>query len=246
MKLILITLLYALTISVHGQETKPAPIKWESGMTKVLIIAGGSSHDFKKWFEDYDSAFLKTAGFTVNVTEDAAVAVAELKNVDVAIISSNKTGLDTPEYRAALFDFAARGKGIIMLHPGTWYGFNKWPEINAKIIGGGAKSHDPLGPFTVNVLQKDHLMMKDVPASFAVFDELYHVNPEPSKNTTSIDVLAETTPSKKFNKTHPSVWITKNDKARIVGIALGHDGRVHELDFFKKILINAVNWTSKK
>ncbi len=232
---------------VGAPSAAPAsPMIWDSGKTIVLIVAGGSSHDFKKWFEDYDSEFLKTAGLSVNATEDSALATAELKNADVAIISTNKTGLDTPEYRAALLDFAAKGKGIIMLHPGTWYGFGKWTEINAQIIGGGAKSHDALGPFTVNVLKKDHPVMKNVPASFAVVDELYHVNPEPPKDTASIEVLAETTRSKKYNQSHPSVWITNHDKARIVGIAIGHDGRVHELEAFKNILINAVNWTGRK
>ena len=64
--------------------------------------------------------------------------------------------------------------------------------------------------------------------------------------TAPIEVLAETSPSKKYSKPHPSVWVVKNDKARIVGIALGHDQRVHDLDAFRTILINAVKWTSRK
>jgi type 1 glutamine amidotransferase len=47
-------------------------------------------------------------------------------------------------------------------------------------------------------------------------------------------------------KTHPSVWITTHPKARIVGIALGHDRRVHDLPAFKTLLANAVKWVSKK
>ncbi|WP_075089066.1 hypothetical protein [Verrucomicrobium spinosum] len=49
----------------------PIPIQWEDGKIKVLIVAGGSSHDFKKWFEEYDSQFLKSAGFSVNYTENS-------------------------------------------------------------------------------------------------------------------------------------------------------------------------------
>ena len=76
-----------------------------------------------------------------------------------------------------------------------------------------------------------------------------YLNAEPDKipaGTAPIDVLAQTSPSKKFQASHPSVWVTKNDKAKIVGIALGHDGRVHELEPYQKILINAVKWTSGK
>ncbi|MCE9518052.1 MAG: ThuA domain-containing protein [Verrucomicrobia bacterium] len=226
-----------------------APVKWEPGKIKVLIIAGGSSHDFKKWFEDYDGVFLKEAGFSVNATEDSTTATAELKNADVAIISTNKKSFDTAEYRKALMDFADRGKGLIMLHPGTWYGFEQWPELNAKIVGGGARGHDAIAKFTVSVLKKDHPVMQGVPDSFTVEDELYHINSEPDKipaGTAPIEVLAQTSPSKKYKAPHASIWVTKNDKARIVGIAIGHDERVHNLELYQKILINAVKWTSGK
>ncbi|MDB6137002.1 MAG: auracyanin-A, partial [Verrucomicrobiaceae bacterium] len=71
------------------------------------------------------------------------------------------------------------------------------------------------------------------------------VEPLP-EGTAAIEVMAETTPSQKYGKPHPSVWITKNDKARIVGIALGHDERVHDLPAFRTILTNAVKWVGGK
>lgn len=226
--------------------TAPA---WEAGKTKVLIIGGGSSHNFPKFFGESDSATLKAAGFTTHYTEDRDQAAAELNNADVAIVSVNRKFFDTPAYRKALFDFVAAGKGLIMLHPGTWYAFADWPELNAQIVGGGARGHDALGPFTVNVVAKDHPIMKGVPATFDVTDELYYVNAEPDKipaGTASIELLAQTSPSKKFSKPHPSVWVAKHDKARIIGIALGHDERVHDLDAYKTILSNAVKWVSAR
>jgi type 1 glutamine amidotransferase len=215
----------------------------------VLIIGGGSSHNFAKFFGETDSATLKAAGYTTHYTEDRDQAASELKDADVAIISVNRKFFDTPAYRKALMDFAAAGKGIIMLHPGTWYGFAEWPELNAQIVGGGARGHDKLGPFTVSVVAKEHPVMKGVPASFDVTDELYYVNAEPDKTpegTAPIEVLAQTSPSQKFSKPHPSVWVTKHDKARIVGIALGHDERVHDLGAYQSILTNAVKWVSSK
>ena len=70
--------------------------------------------------------------------------------------------------------------------------------------------------------------MKGVPASFTVEDELYYLNAEAEKvpqGTSPIEVLAETSPSVKFMKPHPAVWITSHPTARIVGITLGHDQR---------------------
>src|SRR5262249_10240880 len=119
------------------------PARWEPEKPKVLIIAGGSSHNFGKFFGETDSAMLKAAGFSVHYPEARDQAVAELPHAEVAVISVNRKFFDTPEYRKALFDFVASpNKGVVMLHPGTWYGYPDWPELNAKIVGGGARGHD--------------------------------------------------------------------------------------------------------
>ena len=227
-------------------ETKP--IVWAPGKTKVLIIGGGSSHNFGQFFGATDSATLSAAGFSVNYTEDRDQAAAEIGKADVAVISVNRQFFDTPEYRKALFDFAAAGKGLVMLHPGTWYGFAQWPELNATIVGGGARGHDRIAAFSVNAVKPEHPVMKGVPASFTVEDELYYLNAEAEKvpqGTSAIEVLAETSPSVKFMKPHPAVWVTSHPTARIVGITLGHDQRVHDLEAFKTLLVNAVRWAGR-
>ncbi len=232
-----------------GPLVAVTPVNWEAGKTKVLVIGGGSSHNFAKFFGETDVATLKAAGFTVHYTEDRDQAAAELANADVAVISVNRKFFDTAVYRKALFDFAAAGKGIIMLHPGTWYGFGGWPELNAQIVGGGARGHDKIHPFDVKAVKADHPIMAGVPASFTVEDELYYVNAEVDKipaGTAKITVLAETSPSDKYKAGHPSVWITEHAKARVVGIALGHDARVHDLRPYQQILTNAVKWASGK
>ncbi len=232
-----------------GPLVAVTPVQWEAGKTKVLVIGGGSSHNFAKFFGETDVATLKAAGFTVHYTEDRDQAAAELANADVAVISVNRKFFDTAVYRKALFDFAAAGKGIVMLHPGTWYGFGGWPELNAQIVGGGARGHDRIHPFDVKAVKADHPILAGVPASFTVEDELYYVNAEPEKipaGTAKITVLAETSPSDKYKAGHPSVWITEHAKAKVVGIALGHDARVHDLKPYQQILANAVKWASGK
>lgn len=230
-----------------GPLVPAAPVQWEAGKTRILVIGGGSSHNFKDFFGTTDVATLKAAGFTVHYTEDRDQAAAELANADAAIISVNRKFFDTAAYRKALFDFAAAGKGIVMLHPGTWYGFGGWPELNAQIVGGGARGHDRIHPFDVKAVKADHPVMKDVPASFSVEDELYYVNAEGApEGTAPIEVLAETSNSDKYQKPHPSVWITKHPKAKIVGIALGHDARTHGLKPYQQLIINAARWTSGK
>ncbi len=50
----------------------------------------------------------------------------------------------------------------------------------------------------------------------------------------------------KFQKPHPAVWITQHPKARVVGITIGHDERVHNLPTYQTLLTNAVKWASGK
>jgi hypothetical protein len=81
-------------------ETRP--IVWAPGKLKVLVVGGGSSHDFGKFFGGTDVATLAAAGFSVNYTEDRDQAAAELGQADVAVISVNRQFFDTPAWRKAL------------------------------------------------------------------------------------------------------------------------------------------------
>ncbi len=226
---------------------EPTPIVWEPGKTRVLLISGGSSHKFGEFYGGTDRQVLLAAGFSVNYTEDRDQAAAALAEADVAVISVNRRYFDEPAYRQALMAFAAAGKGIVMHHPGTWYAYPDWPELNAQIVGGGARGHDRIAPYAVNALRPDHPVMRGVPASFTVEDELYYVNAEPDKippGTARIEVLAESSPSVKYKVPHPVVWITEHPRARIVGLTLGHDERTHDHPAFRTLLINAVTWAA--
>jgi len=222
----------------------PTPVRWVKGKTTVLLISGGgSSHNFKKFFGNTDSATLEAAGFTTHYTEDRDQAIELLAMADVAIVSTNRKTIDTVAYRKAFMDRLDSGKGVIMLHPGTWYGYEGWPELNAEVVGGGSRSHDRIAPITVEVTIANHPIMQGVSAKFDIIDELYHMNAEGKPDGSApINVLAQTSPSKKYGQPHPCVWTTAHHKARVAGIALGHDKRAHDHKDFQKILVNAARW----
>ncbi|MES2709132.1 MAG: PVC-type heme-binding CxxCH protein [Verrucomicrobiota bacterium] len=224
-------------------EKAPAgPLKWEAGK-RVLLIGGGSSHDFNKFFNAADTAILKSAGYSVNYTADPIQAAANLSGADVVVFSTNQPGFGAVPFRKALGEFAEAGKGIVLLHPGIWYNFKDWPEFNKVYAGGGSRGHDNLGkPFEVKTLLPDHPIMKGVPATFPIVDELYYMIPDPAG--APIEVLAEAT-SPLNGKVFPSVWTVKNDKTRIACITLGHDERAHDLPAFQSLLKNAVTWVSE-
>ena len=219
-----------------------AVMEWGTGI-RTLLVGGGSSHDFNRWFNLADVAVLKAAtGIAANYTEKYADVIPALKQIDVLAWSANQPQKD-PQLRQSLFDYADSGKGMVLIHAGNWYIWNDWPEWNKAFVGGGSKSHDRYGEFEVTVTAPNHPLMAGVPATFRLSDELYHMDVDPQ--ATPIEVLA-TGKNLMTGKTYPLVWVTKHPKARIVNITLGHDGQSHDHPAYKQLLRNAVTWASKK
>ncbi|PHX93032.1 MAG: hypothetical protein CK546_09465, partial [Pedosphaera sp.] len=220
---------------------RAAKIEWGTG-TKVLLIGGGSSHDFQRFFNLADVAMLKAAKFSVNYTESPLDFVDHVKTVDVLVLSVNTPAFTTPEVRKALFAHAAAGKGVVLLHAGVWYNYKDWPEYNRELAGGGSRGHDRLGEYEVKATNPAHPIMKGVPATFRITDELYYFQPDAAG--TPIEVLATATSTQRPGD-YPQVFVVKHPKARIAGLTLGHDARAHDLPEFKTLLVNAIEWVKK-
>jgi putative heme-binding domain-containing protein len=232
--------------TIQASETDPTPapreFKWAAGTIHVLILGGGSSHDFNRWFNQADSATLNAAGkISVNYTDKPGDLPGALKDVDVLFQCSNQI-VDSQTHKA-IMDFADAGHGLVLVHPGLWYNWPTWPEYNRVLVGGGAHGHDKYGEFEIAVKDPNQPVMAGVPASFKISDELYHSEIDPQG--TPIEVLAEAR-NLSTGKTYPSIWIVKHPKARIVCIAPGHDAGAHDLDAYKTIIQNAVKWAANR
>lgn len=208
---------------------------------RVLLVGGGASHDFDRWYKQEDVQTLQKDGLaTVEYTSDPTTILAKLKYIDVLYLSNNQPIADEAT-RKAIFAFVDSGKGLVLAHPALWYNWADWPEYNQKLVGGGSKGHDKYGPFEVTITRK-HPVTKGVPEHFKLDDELYYFKPDPAG--TPIDVLA-TAKAEGSEKVFPSIFIVKYPKGKIVGIALGHDAKSHTIKPYQTILRNAVEWASK-
>jgi hypothetical protein len=220
-------------------ETLPA--RAEPGVIRALLIGGGSSHDFEKYFHQADSATLKAAGQILTAyTSNAGEALELMPNADVIVLSANHRSFGTPDFQHALNAFADAGKGLVIVHAGTWY---NWPAIsgyNKRFLGGGARGHG-FGDFQVLNQQPNHPVMAGVPAEFTIHDEHYKVELDPGA---PVEVLAMTSIEPQSNKAYPSVWVVKDPKAKIVGIGLGHAAEAHGNPAYQKLLVNAVRWVA--
>ena len=205
----------------------------------VLLFGGGSSHDFDKYFDKSDRATLSKAGIaSARYTSSFADAARQLEKLKALVLSTNQPG-PTAEFQKGLADFAKRGGGLLIYHPGNWFNWSEWPEYNTQFVGGGASSHEKLQEFEVRVVDAKSELTKDVPSTFKITDELYRFAPDAKAK---IHVLA-IGHSLETGIEYPVAWTVERATGRTVGLTLGHDDKAHDNPAFQKLFTNCVSWT---
>jgi type 1 glutamine amidotransferase len=210
---------------------------------QVLIMGGGTSHNFTQSYQQLDAQALRRAGDVVRYIDSWAQLSSELNKTNVLIQASNQMPPPDPSVRNRIMTFVNTGGGLLVVHAGVWYNWEAWPAYNRILIGGGTRSHDKLGDFEVTVTHPEHPIMKGVPVRFMIHDELYHQEIDPSGSP--VEVLAVTT-SPLTGKTYPSIWVVKAGRGKIACIALGHDQDSHQNPAYLHLLTNATNWLGSK
>jgi type 1 glutamine amidotransferase len=209
----------------------------------TLIVGGGSSHDFDRWYKQADAETLREGGLAnVTYTDNTDSIIHYLPDMDVLYLSNNQP-INDPAVRQAIFDFVKDGNGLILGHAALWYNWSDWPEYNTQLVSGGSRGHDPYGEFNVKVTNSDHPVTENVDQNFTLKDELYYYKTDPSGP--GVEVLA-TASAEGSDESFPSVFVVKHNEGRIVGLALGHDAESHNLPAYQTILKNAVKWAAKE
>ena len=160
----------------------------------------------------------------------------------------------TPAAQAAFIKYIEQGKGgWIGFHHATllgeFDGFPIWPWF--RDFMGGIRFKDYIASFVnakVNVEDKTHPVMKDVPASFAIErEEFYTYDKSPRSNVhvlASVDESSYSPPSAIKMGDHPVIWINERMKARNVYIFMGHRPEHFSNPVFTTIFRNAIFWAA--
>ena len=228
---------------IQCKVSSSAMAQANSKSIRVLIVGGGTSHDFNRWYRQADAATLARDGFaSATYTDNTDSILYYLPNADVLYLSNNQP-ISNPKVREAIFNHVNSGRGLVLAHAALWYNWKDWPEYNLQLAGGGSRGHNHYGTFDVTVINQSHPVTKGVDKKFTLKDELYYYIPDPAGP--GIEVLANANEAGS-DKIYPSVFIVKNPKARIVGIALGHDAEAHDIVPYQTLLRNAVKWAAHK
>lgn len=232
----------ALTVELPGtKRVVPQTPKARAPVAlDVLVVGGGSSHDFATWFGERDLATLKAMGLErTYYTEKIEELRPQLPLTKVLVLTNNQP-LEGDELHGAILDFVAGGGGLLLVHPATWYNWPDWPSYNRDLVGGGARSHEAYAEFDVVSQASGDELLEDVPARFAVADELYRAELVGDGNRV-LAVGRSRTSGQEF----PVLWTRTQGKGRIVCLTLGHDGAAHDGESYRRIYQNAVRWLAE-
>jgi putative membrane-bound dehydrogenase-like protein len=212
----------------------PAPIP---ARPDVLILGGGTSHDFARWFDREDRTLLAEHGLSVRYTESVSEALAVLHQDCVLLFSTNQRL--TAAFSEAVDRHVEAGGGVLFLHAGTWSNWPEWSTRAQRLLCAQASSHEDLGPFEVRRTDAEHPLARALPESFEITDELYRAEPVPGAQ--GLRVLAEGR-SRAGDVAWPVLWTVEPGAGRVVGLTLGHDGDAHRHPAFRALLVAAVGW----
>ncbi len=209
----------------------------------TLMVGGGSSHDFDRWYKQADVATLgKDAFAAVTYTANPDSILYFLPTTDVLFLTNNQP-ITNPAVRQAIFNHVNAGKGLVLAHAALWYNWKDWPEYNLQLVGGGSRGHNKYGSFDVAVTNPSHPVTQGLNSKFTLQDELYYYIPDPAG--LGVEVLANASAAGS-DKIYPSVFVIKHPKARVVGIALGHDAESHDIEPYHLLIKNAVKWVANR
>jgi type 1 glutamine amidotransferase len=237
MQILLATLAAA---AVMGAADEKAP----EDAIRVVIVTGV---DYKghKWQETAPAirdVLEQDKRFQVTIAEDPDfLASDDLFQFDEVFLHfKNYDPLKQGEKaKENLTEFVKRGKGLVVFHFACG-AFEDWPEFAelAGMVWDKKTTHDPRGPFTVQITDAKHPITRGM-SDFEADDELYFC----LTGERPVEILA-TARSKKTGRDHPMAFALEFGKGRVFHTPLGHDVKSIRMPGVQELLRRGCAWAA--
>jgi uncharacterized protein len=198
---------------------------------EILVLGHESEHHNSEKLMMYIETPLFQKGINLTYTTDVNdLNETKLSNYDGLLIYANHEQI-TPEQESALKSFVQGGKALIPIHSASFCFQNSPWYISA--VGGQFSTHGT-GDFTVDIVDKDHPIMKGI-NEFETWDETYvhsQLNPD-------MHVLMERVEG---DHKEPYTWTREEGKGRVFYTAYGHNEKTWEKKEFQELVANGILW----
>jgi len=215
---------------------------------RVLLVTGFdySGHHWKATAPAIRKVLEQDKRFDVRIVEDpeflASPAVTDYDVIFLHFATENhKQFVREKQIRENLASLVKQGKGLVVFHFACG-AFEDWPEYSNLVgkVWDRKNTHDPRGPFQVQIVQKDHPITRGM-KDFQADDELYTC----LTGERPVEILA-TAHSKITNKDHPMAFVFEYGKGRVFHTPLGHDVRAIEMPGVAELIRRGCLWTARK
>jgi type 1 glutamine amidotransferase len=247
-KILLLICIACLSLGASAQKIKPFKVL-------ALYENGGHHVEYSKRAKIWLDKLAAQKGFTIDYIQNT-------DKIDDAFLSQYQLfiQLDYAPYAwkdkaAAAFEkYINEGRGgWIGFHHATLLGeFDGYPMWNwFSQFMGGIRWKDYIATFAkgkVNVEDKQHPVMKGVPASFLMQqEEWYTYDKSPRANVhvlASVDEASYEPQGKVKMGDHPVVWTNEHYKARNIYIFMGHSPNLFDNPAYTRLFSNAIFWAA--
>lgn len=208
---------------------------------KILIVLGGTYHDFDAFVAATMGPVLVAAGHSAEATYDLdTLTDLHEGSYDLVLLYTCLGGRreDGPHpvtfaglHVQALVDWVRGGGTLLAVHSATVAGQSS-PAMKA-LLGGVFVEHPPRFTFTVYPVFREHPITAGI-AAFAVHDEFYMEVHEPSVDIHMVALDR--------GVAYPMVWTRSEGQGRVAHIAMGHDAEAWDLKPYRRLMRQAIDW----
>ncbi len=232
-------LLTTLALLAPGGTPQAGPAR-----IRVLSVTGidSNAHPWKPRSAAVSRALGADPRFSVRVVEDPdLLAHPEASECDVFVLHFRdaKPLPRAAEICASLIRLVGEGKGLVLIH-GASGAFPNRADYRglAGRTWGPKYGHDPRGPFTVRVVDREHPITRGL-GDFQADDELYFglAGERPVK------VLAAAK-SKKTGNEEPVAFVFPYGRGRVFSLVLGHDAKAIDMPGAAELLRRGCAWAA--
>ncbi|MEO5591628.1 MAG: ThuA domain-containing protein [Chitinophagaceae bacterium] len=256
-KKILPVLAFAVFLLNTASAQKPV-IKKKSRFNVIAIAENGGHHiEYSKAAKIWLNKLAADSNFSITyIANSTSINDSMLEQYQLFIQLDYPPYGWTAEAANAFQKYIEQGKGgwLGFHHASLLGGFDGYPMWQwFSGFMGGIRYENYIASFVsakINVEDKKHPCMKDVPASFIIEkDEFYTYNKTPRPNVHVIASADESSyaPSSAIKMgDHPVIWSNENFPARNLYIFMGHSPDLFKNESYTLLFKNAIFWAAGK